>query len=176
MPVYTVTTQFTPTSTQRQSLASAITQIHSSLFTTPKLFVNVHFKSSADAVSFVGGKERSTNSILGFVRHNESRSNDMYTDLCNKIGEAWAETFGLGEHGKDARDGHANGNTEEKKLAAIFIQGTLLAAWEQGVMVPPAGQDKQWLKQHWNEFKKRADAGNEQMKEFIEDVQSRGLV
>lgn len=67
-------------------------------------------------------------------------------------------------------------NSKEKQLGSIFIQGEILAGWEKGVMIPEAGNDKQWLQAHWSEFKKRAEAGDAEMKELVEDVERRKLI
>lgn len=166
MPLYVITHKLPLTEPQRTSLAQQITAIHSTLFTTPELFVNVHFRPApADGTSYIGGKPRVINSIDGFVRHNNTRTQAQYTELCNRMGAAWKTTFG------DAVD-----KDEERKLSAIFIQGTILAAWEQGVMIPEAGNDEAWLKENWGRFKERADAGDEEMIDLVRDVERRKLI
>jgi len=166
--MYVVSHQFELTENQRSALAQAITRIHSTLFTTPSLFVNVHFRSTDQYIAYVGGKKRTTNSITGFVRHNNSRTQEQYGQLCNEIGQAWKDAIGV--------DGDKVDGSNEKQLGSIFIQGEILAAWEQGVLAPEAGKDKQWLQEHWAEFKKRAEAGDEEMKELVEDIERRKLI
>jgi len=168
MPVYVVSHQFELTENQRSTLAQAITRIHSTIFTTPSLFVNVHFRPTDQFIAYVGGKKRTTNSITGIVRHNNSRTQQQYALLCNEIGQAWKDAIGV--------DNHVASGSKEKQLGSIFIQGEILAGWEQGIMIPEAGNDKQWLQEHWSEIKKKAEVGDEDMKELVEDIEKRKLI
>ena len=61
-------------------------------------------------------------------------------------------------------------------LVLHFVQGTIAAGWEQGVMIPESGYDRDWLRQHFAEFQKRAENGEEEMKELIEDIEKRKLI
>jgi len=162
MPNYVVSHKIDLTEDQRLSIAQAITRIHSTMFTTPELFVNVQFRPSSQTISYTGGKPHTSNSITGFVRHNSTRTQEQYADLCNRIGAAWKDVF--------------PDDSGDRKLGAIFIQGSILAGWEQGVMIPQAGDDKNWLKQHWALFKKRADEGDEDMKGLVADIERRKLI
>lgn len=56
MPFYVISHKDPITSQQRDDLAAAITKIHTTLFTTPSLFVNVKFEESSAADYYVGGK------------------------------------------------------------------------------------------------------------------------
>ena len=73
-------------------------------------------------------------------------------------------------------DNHVASGSKEKQLGSIFIQGEILAGWEQGIMIPEAGNDKQWLQEHWSEIKKKAEVGDEDMKELVEDIEKRKLI
>ena len=60
MPLYEVE-HITPLSvSQKHSLAKDITQIHSQLFTTPSLFVNVRFTDISRHDVYIGGKKVSS--------------------------------------------------------------------------------------------------------------------
>lgn len=159
-----VSHQFALTEPQRLSIAKAITTIHSTMFSTPELFVNVQFRPSDQAISYVGGKPHTSNSITGLVRHNNTRTQAQYEELCRRIAEAW-------------KDAVPDADTNEKhKLSAIFVEGVILAGWEQGVMIPEAGDDEKWLKTHWKEFKARAEAGDQGMKDLVADIERRKLI
>lgn len=60
MPVYEVSHIIPLNESQRDALATAITRIHTELFTAPALFVNIHFTDGSSKVAYVGGKRVST--------------------------------------------------------------------------------------------------------------------
>ena len=43
-------------------------------------------------------------------------------------------------------------------------------------MMPQAGEDGKWLKDNMEAFQHKADGGDEEFKDLIEDVTSRGMV
>jgi hypothetical protein len=61
-------------------------------------------------------------------------------------------------------------------LVLHFVQCTIAAGWEQGVMISESGHDRDWLKQHFAEFQKTAENGEVEMKELIEDIEKRKLI
>lgn len=56
MPFYVIAHKDDISLQQRDDLAATITKIHTTLFTTPSLFVNVKFEDSSAASYYVGGK------------------------------------------------------------------------------------------------------------------------
>lgn len=54
--------------------------------------------------------------------------------------------------------------------------GSIVAGSEVGFAIPPAGEDRQWLKENIDKFQQKADEGDEDFKDMVEDVKSRGLV
>ncbi len=54
--------------------------------------------------------------------------------------------------------------------------GGLVAAMESGFMIPAAGGDAQWMRENWAVFKEKADAGEQEFVDLVEDARSRGLV
>lgn len=56
MPWYVVSLRDPIGSSERDELASAITKVHTNLFTTPSLFVNVRFEDASNVHHYVGGK------------------------------------------------------------------------------------------------------------------------
>lgn len=56
MPFYVISHTDDMTLQQRDDLAAAITTTHTTLFTTPSLFVNVKFEHSSETSYYVGGK------------------------------------------------------------------------------------------------------------------------
>lgn len=57
MPLYEIEHVIQLSADQKDELAKAITQIHSHLFTTPSLFVNVRFTDTSQHDVYVGGKK-----------------------------------------------------------------------------------------------------------------------
>lgn len=92
MPLYLVSHAVDLTTNQQDTLATAITKLHTELFTAPALFVNVRFSAASQHVGYVGGKKGQVNSISAHVRHGPSRTPEMYDRLCIGVAKAWAET------------------------------------------------------------------------------------
>lgn len=58
----------------------------------------------------------------------------------------------------------------------VMFFGAITAAYEGGFMVPLAGGDQDWLKDNLAEFQSKADAGDEEFKDMIDDCKARKLV
>lgn len=56
MPFYVVSHKDAIAPSQRDELAAAITRIHTGVFATPSLFVNVKFEDASAASYYVGGE------------------------------------------------------------------------------------------------------------------------
>jgi hypothetical protein len=65
MPLYEIEHVCPINPDQQQSIANAIVKIHSEMFTTPSLFVNVRFKDTNATPLFVAGKRVSPNILAG---------------------------------------------------------------------------------------------------------------
>ena len=72
MPLYEIEHVCPITPDQQQSIVNAIVKIHSEMFTTPSLFVNVRFKDTNALPLFVAGQRVS--SITGSKRRSHSPS------------------------------------------------------------------------------------------------------
>jgi len=158
MPLYLIS-HVTPLSTSQQdTLASPITKLHTELFTTPSLFVNVRFSNALQHVGFVGGKRAATNSISAHVRHGPMRTAELYDKLMVGIADAWARTV---VQDPDIR---------------IFVMGDIVAGYEHGFSLPPAGGDKEWMRKNFAAFKEKAKAGNVEMEELVYEINARRLL
>jgi hypothetical protein len=164
MPNYVVSHQFDITEEERIAIAQEITHIHGSMFSIPELFVNVTFQPTSQDISYSGGKRvlNATNIVTVYVR-NVSRTQEQYAELCHRIDKGWKKSIGPNA-GK------------EKQLTSIFVQGITVAGWEQSVMLPEPGNDREWMRQHLGDFKKRAESGDEDMKALVEDIEKRNLI
>lgn len=54
--------------------------------------------------------------------------------------------------------------------------GDIVAGFENGFVIPEAGRDKAWIKEHYEEFQKLAEQGDEGMARLVEEVKGRGLL
>jgi hypothetical protein len=115
MPLYEIQHVTTLTPSEQDSLAEAITQIHSTKFTTPKMFVNVKFTPSSDITTYVGGKRKSGNHILATVRVGASRSQKDFEDLCTEIVKAWERIVPATSSSKG----------EDRELRSCILMGEL---------------------------------------------------
>jgi phenylpyruvate tautomerase PptA (4-oxalocrotonate tautomerase family) len=89
MPLYEVE-HITPlTGDQKDLLASAITTIHSQLFTTPSLFVNVRFTNVVGDDTYIGGKRVCHSLILDPLLFSKSPTTGFlswrWSDKCLEI-------------------------------------------------------------------------------------------
>jgi len=91
------------------------------------------------------------------------RAPEEYAELCRRIEDGWNGAIG-------------SNASKEKQLTSVFVQGIIAAGLEQGVMLPQVGHDQEWLKEQFGQFKKRADGGEEDMKELVEDIEMRKLI
>lgn len=106
MPYYEVLHATPLTHAQRSSLAEKITYLHTTLFTTPSLFVNVKFTDiSSGGDYFVAGKPRRCNHVLATVRAGGGRSREHWKKLCNGIERCWEEVVGAEGQGGENGEG-----------------------------------------------------------------------
>jgi len=158
MPLYLISHAVPLNNTQKDTLATEITKIHTTLFTTPSLFVNVRFTPADQHVGYVGGKKMQTNSISAHVRHGPARGKEMYDSLVRNVAKVWGTVV------------------KEDKDIRIFVLGDIVAGFEHGFKIPEAGGDKAWMRENMPEFERKAREGNEDMKDLIEEIKTRGLL
>lgn len=58
---------------------------------------------------------------------------------------------------------------------ADVLLGAIVAGTEAGFSIPPAGGDKEWLKENMDAFRRKAE-GDEDFRDMVEEVEERGLV
>ncbi|KAF2105112.1 hypothetical protein NA57DRAFT_71307 [Rhizodiscina lignyota] len=165
MPLYDIEHVTPLTAPEKQALATAITDLHAKRFTTPKWFVNVRFNDASNVVVFRGGVERRYNRLVIRTRQG-ARSIESYNEHCRDIVNAWRrimEGNGKGEAGVG----------DERGLRTVWVTPVLLTAVDVGVARPGVGEEKSWVKQHWNEFERMAQEGDEDMKMLVEELKGR---
>ena len=166
MPIYEVQHAISLTLSQKDELASAITQIHSQKFTTPKIFVQVYFTDVVNTSTYIGGKRRTGNHIRGQVRSGPSRSQKDWNELCKALSDAWYHVVGT----------KGGGGQDETSLRSVILMGGMVAGLEVGFILPPAGGDVQWLQENWEAFNQKAKEGDDDMADLVQEVQERGLM
>lgn len=158
MPLYSVQHATQLTSAQQDALAAAITRIHSTKFTTPKMFVNVTFQDVSTAVMYTGGRRANKNFITANVRHGPSRTQGDYADLIGQIQKAWEK------------------EVPGEPLRGFVVMGSIVAGMEADLLLPQAGGDRQWITENWDAFNQKAQAGDTEFQELVEEVKERGLL
>ena len=171
MPLYTVEHAITLTSSQKDDLAVTITNIHSTKFSTPKMFVNVTFTDVSEARTYIGGKQRTANHIKANVRSGPSRTQEDWNELSMLIARAWDDIVGRGL--PKIKRGSEDPDTS---LRSVILLGDIIGGLEAGFVLPPAGGDVEWLHQNWEAFNFKADDGDEEFKELVKEVEVRGLL
>ena len=169
MPYYEVNHTILLTESQKQDLANAITTLHSTRFTTPRMFVNVKFTDISNTPFYIAGKKRTRSHILAHVRTGPSRTNKDFNALCTDLFTAWDEIVPLPKVKRSAPD-------EERGLYSVFVLGDIVAGMEAGFSIPQAGKDGEWLAENMGAFKARAEAGEEEFVELVKEVEERGML
>lgn len=170
MPYYEINHATLLTASQKDDLAAKITQIHSERFSAPRLFVNIKFTDIASTPFYIGGKAQTKSHILAHVRTGPSRSTADFNALCAEIAAAWDEiVVPLPKVKRSAPD-------EDRGLYSVVVLGDIKAGMEAGFEIPEAGKDAEWLAENMNAFKARAEDGEVEFKELVEEVEERGLI
>ena len=171
MPLYEVHHASPLTLSQKDALASAITNLHATKFSTPKMFVNVAFSDVSQSDTYIGGERSRANHIRAHVRAGPSRTREDWEDLCAGIAGAWEKIAGTPLPRSKGRPEHA-----DTKLRSVIVMGGILGGLEAGFALPAAGGDVEWLGQHWEAFSERAEGGDQEFKAMVEEVRERGLL
>lgn len=174
MPFYEVHHSYPLTEQQRDDIASAITQLHATRFTTPSMFVHVQFTRSDESGStnyYMAGKRRSavSNRIVGVVRTSQTRTKADFDALAERIEEAWYSALG----------GEPEEAGEEAKKLSLVAFTPLITVREAGVAAPQAGQEAAWFRENMPLFQKLAASDSDiagMLKEVKERDDLKGLL
>lgn len=169
MPIYEIQHIIPLTPSQEDELAEAITTIHSTKFSTPRMFVNVKFTDTSQTTTYIGGKRRTGNHIIANVRVGPSRTQKDWDELCLDVLKAWDSIVPMPKIKRSGED-------KDYALRSCFILGGLTAGYEAGFLIPPAGGDVKWLEEHMEAFEKRAENGEEEFGDLVREVRERGLI
>lgn len=174
MPYYEVYHSYPLTNEQQQEIASAITNLHATTFTTPSLFVHVQFTKSDESgntVNFMAGTRRSaqTNRIVGTVRTSEKRTKADFDRLAQSIENAWYSALSVS---LDESTQQLPPSEEGKKLALVAFT-PLLHAREWGLGAPEVGKEGEWVKELLPYMQKIAQGGDKDVADMLEEFKER---
>ncbi|KAE9978875.1 hypothetical protein EG327_007213 [Venturia inaequalis] len=162
MPLYTITHTTPLSSTKKDKLAAALTTLHSTKFTTPKLFVNIRFVNAEHSrvETYVAGKSmqgRENNYLEAHVRDGAGRGREVFDELAGEVAGVWEDVT----HTTNLR---------------IFIYADIKSAHEYGLALPEAGQDRAWLRENLSAIEQKAEEGDEVMRDLVAEIGERGLL
>lgn len=93
--------------------------------------------------------QHKSNRIFAYVRHGPSRTQSDYDAVSKALEDAW------------------NKIVPGTELRLVMFYGAIVAGREAGLNIPPAGQDAEWIKENWETFVKKAEAGDEDFADLI---------
>ncbi|RAL03498.1 uncharacterized protein BO80DRAFT_442621 [Aspergillus ibericus CBS 121593] len=172
MPLYKVYHSYPLTDEQRQTLATAITNLHCETFTTPSFFVHIRFipHDARDGNYFMAGRPRLTNSnhIVGIVRTSPARPNSAFDALAAKIESAWYEAVHsqLGE-------GLEEKNATDRKRLLLVMFTPMITIREGGMAIPEADQEDNWLTKQLLFIRQMSEEGLDDFTEMLREIQER---
>ncbi|UJR17396.1 hypothetical protein I4U23_004291 [Adineta vaga] len=135
---------------QKEQMCKEITRIHCTVTGALPTFVNVVFRTTDENVEFVNNKLRHKARIFGHIR--AGRSAASKESLINQINDAWMSIVG-----------------ERCHLIGLEEVNAENAA-EDGIMVPAAGKEMEWLAKNKKTFEERAEKGEETSQDLLADL------
>lgn len=130
MPLYDVEHVISLTDHEQQDIATAITNLHSHRFNTPKWFVNVRFTDASNVKVFRGGVETRYNRLVIRTRHGGTRTVDVYNAHCRDIMKEWERVM--------SSSGSKASPVDERGLRTVWVTPILAAAVDMGFERPKA--------------------------------------
>ncbi|KAF1993666.1 hypothetical protein P154DRAFT_449609 [Amniculicola lignicola CBS 123094] len=162
MPLYEIHHSAILTSSQRQSLASGLTNLHCKTFSAPSSFVNIAFHGPSDVDMEVGWEKVQTNYIIGHLRPRPIKPASTIPDLVTSITNIWNSIV---------RD--PPGRLDDPRaLHNCFILEDIDGGAEQGFILPVAGNDGNWLEGNMKEFERRAGLGDVAMEALVREIEN----
>ncbi|KAF2631260.1 hypothetical protein BU25DRAFT_386290 [Macroventuria anomochaeta] len=159
MPLYEIHHSCTLTASQQSAIASGITSLHCTTFSTPSAFVNTTFHptSTTSPQIYVGGSPQRTNYILGHLRPRPNNAEKL-SHIVKTITAIWNE--------------HAR-PVDSRALHNVFLMEDIVAGAEQGFVLPVPGKDGEWVRENMGEFERRAGDGDESVRALVQEYKSK---
>lgn len=181
MPFYEVQHTYPLTPSQKHAFAKAITELHSTTFLTPSLFVNVSFHHLAprdnENTYFLAGEpvahnNAGPNRVLAMVRTSAKRTKAIWDDLAEKLEARWYQIVNEEkQNGSSYSDAKADKAAKKMHLITFY---PMVAARENGVTIPDAGSESSWLRDNMPFFKSQAyEHDDVDFRKMIEEIDQR---
>jgi phenylpyruvate tautomerase PptA (4-oxalocrotonate tautomerase family) len=118
----------------RATLAEAITTVHASVISVPRIFVNVVFIEYEPTAYFTGGRPNTVSSITATFRagFDSALRSELPTRLC----ESWSSITG-----QDAR-----------RIMVSLDEVDASSRMENGMLMPSFGDEASWARSHAQEL------------------------
>ncbi|KAH9881810.1 hypothetical protein J1614_000981 [Plenodomus biglobosus] len=195
MPHYAIHHSTPLSHTQTSALATTITALHTTLFSTPSTLVNVTFHPTTPAsqTTYVGSLQVQTNYIHAFLRPRGPQNATKLKKLVEEISRVW-EDIVVTPSSTPKEDTILPLNLQRKSRAAdmnddvtrmrgslenhmtlhnIFIHESIVAGAEQGFALPLAGKEGAWMEENMAEFKRRMERGDRSMRALVGEFRVR---
>lgn len=181
MPLYEFEHLVRLSASQKSSIAEAVTHWHTTTFKAPRYIVGCRFIDvSHGPLSdlYIGGVPKQQNRLFVSLRSGTGRTAEQLEGMTNSLLGIWNSVVG---------------SSKDAELRAVFVQGVIDSAFEGGFMLPmvssirrPAsmfnnrltvfdqpGKFEQWVKDHTADFRKLADAGDDDFIGLIKEIAER---
>nr|POF19965.1 hypothetical protein CFP56_52214 [Quercus suber] len=165
---------------EKDVLAAFMTDLHSTTFVTPKFFVTVRFEQVQPAGDlYSAAKYRgnmSPNHVLVTARVSPARTKQVFDEMALKINTKWNDVVNDAALGAQSLDHLPAKQQKQAKNLKIVAFRPVLAALENGVVIPEPGHEKAWIKDNMAYFQQQADQyDDDDFKEMVEEIKERGL-
>ncbi|QDS73485.1 hypothetical protein FKW77_009168 [Venturia effusa] len=162
MPLYTITHTTPLSSTKKDKLATALTNLHATKFTTPKMFVNIRFVNAEHyrIETYVAGKAmegKENNYLEAHVRAGAERPKELFAELAEEMVKIWEDVV-------------------RHDSIRVFIYGDIIGGYEYGFPIPEAGKDQEWMRANLSAFEAKAEEGEEVMRDLVAEIKERKLL
>lgn len=162
MPLYTITHTTPLSTTKKDKLATLLTTLHATKFTTPKLFVNIRFVNAEHnrVETYVAGNPmqgKENNYLEAHLRAGSERPKELFNELAQEMVKIWEEVV---------RDDSIR----------VIIYGDIVAGYEYGFLIPEAGKDQEWMRNNLSAFEAKAEEGDDVMKDLVAEIKERNLL
>lgn len=118
----------------RAALAEAITTVHSSVISVPRIFVNVVFIEYEPTAYFTGGRPATVASITASIRagFDDALRSELLTRLC----DSWSSITGQ----------------DRRRITLSLDEVDASSRMEGGMILPSLGEEAIWARSHAHEL------------------------
>ena len=105
------------------------------------------------------------------MRYGPPRTRADFDRLCLALETSWNDIVNTREANR-----YLQAKSPPPDLRAVFILGSITAGLEAGFLLPEPGTDAKWVHANWDEFQRKAEAGDKDFQELVEEARERGIV